>query len=91
MDIERKLVLYSGRVQGVGFRQTTVELARSYTLAGTVRNLPDGRVELIIEGTKADIESLLTVIRRHFSGYISDEKQQTQQPQGLPPPLHISW
>jgi acylphosphatase len=91
MDIQRKMVLYSGRVQGVGFRQTAVELARSHALAGTVRNLPDGRVELIVEGSQADIQLLLDAIKRNFSGYIVDEKLQTQQAQGLPPPLRITW
>ncbi|HTV46881.1 MAG TPA: acylphosphatase [Phycisphaerae bacterium] len=91
MDVERKLVLYTGRVQGVGFRQTTVELAREYALGGTVRNLADGRVELIAEGSKADIQSLLAAIRQYFSGYIVDEKQQTQTPEGLKPPLRIGW
>ena len=45
--MERVTVLYSGRVQGVGFRATVRYLACGYDVTGTVRNLPDGRVELI--------------------------------------------
>lgn len=41
-----KLVLYSGRVQGVGFRYTVKRIASGYEVVGTVKNLPDGRVEL---------------------------------------------
>lgn len=40
-------VFYTGRVQGVGFRYTTKQVAAGYEVAGWVRNLPDGRVELL--------------------------------------------
>ena len=39
-------VLYEGHVQGVGFRFATKNIARGFDVVGTVRNLPDGRVEL---------------------------------------------
>ena len=45
-----RLVLFSGRVQGVGFRYTACHIARHFTVTGYVRNLPDGRVELLAEG-----------------------------------------
>ncbi|MCG3130058.1 MAG: Acylphosphatase [Phycisphaerae bacterium] len=51
--ILRRTVLYRGRVQGVGFRATTVDAARGLAVTGYVRNLADGRVELVAEG-KAD-------------------------------------
>ena len=44
-------IIYSGRVQGVGFRWTAKELARGYDVLGTVRNLPDGTVEMVVAGT----------------------------------------
>ena len=46
----RRRVYFSGRVQGVGFRFTCQSLARGFEVAGYVRNLPDGRVELVAEG-----------------------------------------
>lgn len=52
-------VILSGRVQGVGFRYTTSNQARSLGLAGWVRNLSDGRVEAVFEGDRATLEKML--------------------------------
>ena len=60
--MERVTVLYTGRVQGVGFRATVRHVARGYDVTGTVRNLPDGRVELLAEGTKPELEAFLKAI-----------------------------
>lgn len=51
--------LISGRVQGVWYRQSTFEKATSLGVYGWVRNLPDGRVELLAEGSKPALEALL--------------------------------
>lgn len=56
-------ILVSGRVQGVGFRWFVREHARRLGLSGTVENLPDGSVEIAVEGPKSDIEHLLSLIR----------------------------
>ncbi len=72
----RKRVIYSGRVQGVGFRYTTVSLARRYPLTGYVRNLPDGTVELEVQGEPQAVESLLADVAREFEGYIRDVQMQ---------------
>jgi len=50
-------ILFRGRVQGVGFRYTAYSLARRCPITGFVKNLPDGRVELVIEGTESDVEA----------------------------------
>lgn len=55
-------ILYSGRVQGVGFRYAVRTLATGFEVSGTVRNLPDGRVELIAEGAKTELESFREAI-----------------------------
>ena len=52
-------VFYEGRVQGVGFRYTCKDLARGYDVTGTVRNLPDGRVELRCSGDAEEVEAFL--------------------------------
>ena len=56
-------VYYSGRVQGVGFRYTVKSLAPGFEVIGMVRNLADGKVELIAEGTKAELEAFQEAIR----------------------------
>ena len=50
-------IFYMGHVQGVGFRYSTKMLAQGYEVTGAVRNLPDGRVELIAEGTRDELEA----------------------------------
>lgn len=68
-------VLYSGHVQGVGFRYNTKSVATGFELAGTVRNLLDGRVELIAEGEKPELEAFRAAIRDSgLAGFIRDEK-----------------
>ncbi len=67
------LVRYTGRVQGVGFRATAADLARGHTVTGWVRNLPDGRVELLAEGPRSDVEAFLSALRSAFTGNIRAE------------------
>lgn len=59
----RARAVVSGRVQGVWFRQSTFEAMRGSAVAGWVRNLPDGRVEAIFEGRRADVERALEFLR----------------------------
>jgi len=59
---EGRRVLYSGRVQGVGFRYAALRIAQGYAVTGFVRNLSDGRVELVAEGNSADLDQLLAAI-----------------------------
>lgn len=63
---KRMTVYYSGRVQGVGFRYTVKNVAMGFEVNGMVRNLPDGRVELVVEGDKTELEAFLAAI--HESG-----------------------
>ncbi len=58
-SLQRLTAYFSGRVQGVGFRYTARRVAGQYPLTGFVRNLDDGRVELIAEGTPPDLEAFL--------------------------------
>jgi acylphosphatase len=64
MTTRRLSARVRGRVQGVGFRATTVSVARRLGLAGWVRNLVDGDVELEAEGPPEAIEQLLTFLHR---------------------------
>ena len=58
----RMQILYSGRVQGVGFRYAVRTLAAGYEVTGSVRNLADGRVELTAEGQKNELEAFRSAI-----------------------------
>ena len=67
-------VFYSGQVQGVGFRYTAKTVAAGFEVTGSVRNLPDGRVELIAEGRRDELEAFRSAIRdAGLSGLIRDE------------------
>jgi acylphosphatase len=79
---ERKTVYYSGHVQGVGFRYTARTLARRVHVTGFVRNLSDGRVELVAEGHPDELEALLRLIRNEMGHYIRDAKIDTQPATG---------
>ncbi len=56
-------IFYSGRVQGVGFRYTARTVASGFEVTGTVRNLADGRVELMAEGAEDELEAFRQAIR----------------------------
>jgi acylphosphatase len=61
----RARVVVSGRVQGVAFRQSAVDEAeRVGGLSGWVKNLPDGRVELLVEGDRPRVEAMVGWCRR---------------------------
>ena len=70
----RVRVFYSGRVQGVGFRYTTRTTATGFELSGVVRNLPDGRVELVAEGLRAELEAFLLAIRESGLGHFIESE-----------------
>lgn len=76
----RAHIFYSGIVQGVGFRYTTKRFADGLDLTGWVRNLSDGRVEMIVVGTKPKVEDLIKRIDSHFSGSITAKEISFQEP-----------
>ena len=59
-DLVREHIIFHGRVQGVGFRYQAMYAARTYGLTGWVENLPDGYVEMEVQGTPAGIGKVLT-------------------------------
>lgn len=63
MTLRRMQILYSGRVQGVGFRYQAKQLSTGYEVTGQVRNLPDGRVELVAEGDEAELKAYREAVR----------------------------
>ena len=74
MSTIAKNIVFSGRVQGVGFRFTTQRIALRYELAGFVKNLPTGAVQMLIQGPAEDVDDCLRDISESFAGYIRDTK-----------------
>jgi acylphosphatase len=82
--VVRYRVFVSGRVQGVFFRDTCRRVAEEHGVGGWVRNLPDGRVEAVFEGTPEDVRRLVDWARhgpRHAA--VADIWVQPEQPEGL--------
>jgi len=76
-------VVYSGHVQGVGFRYTVKSVATGFDVTGTIRNLPGGAVELIAEGAQAELEAFRQAIRESGLDYfIRDEDVSWVEPRG---------
>jgi len=69
-----KHVIFIGRVQGVGFRFTAHRMAKRHRLAGFVRNLPDGTVEMLAQGPARDIDDCIKDIQEYFGDYIRETK-----------------
>lgn len=68
-------VLFSGHVQGVGFRYTAKTVAAGFELTGTIRNLPDGRVELIAEGLREELDAFRVALHdAGLAGFIHKEQ-----------------
>ena len=71
--MKRAHIVYSGHVQGVGFRYTAQDIATGVGLKGWVKNLEDGRVEIVVEGKEEDIKGFLDKISKGQLGrYIID-------------------
>ncbi len=76
-------LLISGRVQGVGFRAAVSRKAKNLDLTGWVRNLKDGRVEIIIEGSEENTKKFIDWVRKgSFLSKVSDVKIERQEYRG---------
>ncbi len=68
----RRTLHFSGRVQGVGFRFTAEAIASRFGVTGFVRNLRDGRVELVVEGAESELGRFQTAVEQAMRGNISE-------------------
>jgi acylphosphatase len=68
--MSRVTVFVSGRVQGVGFRYSTHDIAKNFAVTGTVENLDDGRVKIVVEGEAADIDLFLAKVKISAPGEV---------------------
>ena len=80
----RRRVLISGRVQGVSFRDACQRMAKEHGIAGWVRNLGDGRVEAVFEGTAEKVDTMVEWVREGPRlADVVDIAVQTEPAQGL--------
>ena len=68
--VQRREVHYSGHVQGVGFRYTVRRIASGYDVTGFVRNLADGRVQLVVEGAADQLNGMLGDVAESMGRHI---------------------
>ncbi len=70
LEVQLETVFFTGRVQGVGFRYQTLQVAKEFEVAGYVQNLPDGRVQLEAEGPAKEVSGFITAVEERMHGYI---------------------
>ncbi len=79
--MEELHVIFSGRVQGVGFRWTVVDEAETFGLKGTVCNLMNGGVEVFAQGERASLEAFLEAVHHHAgAARIESVKKEFRKP-----------
>lgn len=69
-EVHHETVYFAGRVQGVGFRYQALQVAKGFEVAGFVRNLADGRVQLEAEGEADEIKAFVAAVEEQLEGYI---------------------
>lgn len=69
-EVHHVAAIFSGRVQGVGFRYLTLQIAKEFEVSGFVQNLPDGRVRLEVEGSAGEIRAFIAAVQERMTGYI---------------------
>lgn len=77
MSANAEQILFSGQVQGVGFRWTTERIAAELPVKGFVRNLRDGRVEVIVSGTPDSVQRLIDGLYKEYGGGIVGAERRT--------------
>ncbi len=79
---KRLHIYFDGRVQGIGFRFTAIEVARGSGVCGWVKNLDDGRVEVMAEAEEESLKNFLQDIAERFSRYIRDTEVEWLEARG---------
>lgn len=81
-SVERREILFSGMVQGVGFRYTTRRIAQPFAVTGFVQNLADGRVQVVAEGLAEEIDRFLAAIDSELGHYVTHVDRRSLPPSG---------
>jgi acylphosphatase len=75
-EIHHETVFFTGRVQGVGFRYTTLQVAKEFEVSGWVKNMPDGRVHLEAEGTPQTVKAFIAAVEERMHSHIRKTERQ---------------
>ena len=78
-DVHHESVFFSGHVQGVGFRYSVLQVAKEFEVAGYVRNLADGRVQLEAEGTEREIAAFVDAVQERMHGHVRKVERQARK------------
>jgi len=78
-DVHHETVYFSGRVQGVGFRYTVMQVAKEFDVAGFVKNLPDGRVQLEAEGRLEEVNSFIRSVEDRMHSYVRNVERSGEE------------
>ena len=73
----RLQVWYGGRVQGVGFRYKAAQIAKGFDVAGSVGNLPDGRVHLVAVGEESEARAFAAELAKSMSDFIRETSERS--------------
>jgi acylphosphatase len=69
-EVHHETVYFTGHVQGVGFRYSTLQIAKEYEVSGYVKNLSDGRVQVEVEGKAAEVAAFVSAVEERMHGYV---------------------
>jgi acylphosphatase len=72
----RKKIIYKGRVQGVGFRWNTGKAVECFDVTGYVKNLPNGSVELLLEGCSGEVSKAENSVEERMRGYWTEKESE---------------
>jgi acylphosphatase len=73
-QVTRATIIFTGDVQGVGFRYTAFRIAANFALTGWVKNEPDGTVLCTLEGEPDEIERFLTALQQAMRNHIDETR-----------------
>lgn len=78
-DVHHETVFFTGHVQGVGFRYSVLQVAKEFEVAGYVKNLADGRVQLEAEGPVGDVGAFVEAVQEKMHGYIRKVERSSEK------------
>jgi acylphosphatase len=82
LSVFRATIKFTGRVQGVGFRYTTVNIARRFAITGWVRNELDGSVQCVAEGQQQELDRFIEAVKHAMAGHIENVDVQSSPATG---------